>query len=84
MNMVTFPVSTIEKVERKLEKALREVRALKRTKIKTAVKPVKLWTKKQWQKAEKEADEDIKNGRLLGPFQNVDDLIKELHKGASA
>lgn len=84
MNMVTFPISTIEKVERKLEKVLREVRDLKRGQTKKTAKPVKFWSKKQWQDAERETDEDIKNGRLLGPFQNVDDLIKELHKGAGA
>jgi len=34
------------------------------------------WTQK-WQKAEKEADEDIKAGRVK-TFDSVDELIKEL------
>jgi len=36
------------------------------------------WTRR-WQKAEKEAAEDIKAGRLKA-FDSVDDLIKELDK----
>lgn len=35
------------------------------------------WTKK-WQKKEREADEDIKKGRVCGPFTNAKDLIKSL------
>lgn len=31
-----------------------------------------------WEKAEAEADEDIKTGRLTGPFDNPQDLIKSL------
>ncbi len=36
------------------------------------------WTKK-WQDAEKEADEDIKAGRVKA-FSSVDDLVKDLEK----
>lgn len=36
------------------------------------------WTK-EWQKKEKEADEDIKAGRLSGPFTNAKDLIAHLN-----
>jgi hypothetical protein len=36
------------------------------------------WTK-QWQKGEKEADEDIKAGRVKS-FGSVDDLIKDLDR----
>ena len=35
------------------------------------------WTK-EWQKKEKEAEEDIKKGRHK-EFDNIDDLIKDLH-----
>ena len=31
-----------------------------------------------WKKAESEADKDIKAGRLTGPFNNPEDLIKSL------
>jgi len=36
------------------------------------------WTK-QWQKGEKEADEDIKAGRVR-TFESVDELIKDLEQ----
>ena len=36
------------------------------------------WTK-EWQKKEKEADDDIKAGRVSGPFDNAKDLIKHLN-----
>lgn len=35
------------------------------------------WTK-EWQAAEREADEDIRLGRVKGPFKNMKDLIKSL------
>lgn len=79
MNMVTLPVSTIEKVERKLEKALEEVRALKGARAKKAVKPIKFWTKRQWEDAEREADEDIKAGRVKR-FDSVEGLIADLNR----
>ena len=33
---------------------------------------------KEWQKGETEADKDIAEGRVAGPFETVDDLIKDL------
>ncbi|OEU55465.1 MAG: AbrB family transcriptional regulator [Desulfuromonadales bacterium C00003096] len=47
------------------------------------IKPVKVISKdqeyfytKEWQEKEKEADQDIKNGELIGPFK---DVKKALH-----
>jgi hypothetical protein len=37
------------------------------------------WTKK-WQKMEKEANEDIKNARIFGPFESAKELLKQLKK----
>jgi AbrB family looped-hinge helix DNA binding protein len=37
------------------------------------------WTQK-WQKGEKEADEDIKAGRVSGPYQDIDKLEEDLEK----
>lgn len=37
------------------------------------------WTK-EWQEKEREADEDIAQGRIKGPFDNFEDLIKDLEK----
>lgn len=82
MNMITLPVSTLEKVEKKLEKALEEVRALKKAQIKKTQKPIRFWTEAQWEKAEKEADEDIAAGRVAGPFKSAKDLIESLHREA--
>lgn len=77
MNMVTLPVSTIDRVEKKLVRALEEVRALKSGHIKKAQKPIRFWTKAQWEKAEREADEDIRAGRIYR-LNSVEDLDKSL------
>lgn len=37
------------------------------------------WTK-EWQKREREADEDIREGRLIGPFKSVKEFKKALKK----
>lgn len=49
------------------------------------IRPVKVvnrdqayfWTKR-WQKGEAEADADIAEGRVAGPFETVDDLANDL------
>jgi antitoxin MazE len=33
---------------------------------------------KEWQKGEAEADKDIAEGKVAGPFGTVDDLVEEL------
>jgi AbrB family looped-hinge helix DNA binding protein len=35
------------------------------------------WTP-EWQKGEREAEEDMRAGRLSGPFKSVDELMKHL------
>ena len=35
------------------------------------------WTQ-EWQKGEREADEDIKAGRVSGPFKTIEELKKHL------
>src|SRR3990167_6315382 len=76
MNTITLPVSIIEEIEKKLKAALKEVRALKKAKKRENPKPVHFWTKTQWEKAEREADEDIKTGRVYR-LDKVEDLDKQ-------
>ena len=49
------------------------------------IRPVKMvhpdqayFFSKEWQKGEAEADKDIAEGRVEGPFNNAEDLIKDL------
>jgi len=37
------------------------------------------WTK-EWQEGEAEADRDIAEGRISGPFDTTEDFLKELKK----
>ncbi len=82
MNMLTLPVSTIEKVERKLKSALEELSGLKKRQVKRRSqpkKPIKFWTKQEWKQLEAEADEDIKAGRVYR-LDKVEDLDKSLQE----
>jgi len=52
---------------------------------KIVMKPVKVihpdqeyFYTKEWQKDEAEADKDIKNGKVIGPFKSADDCIGTL------
>jgi len=35
---------------------------------------------KEWQEGETEADKDIAAGRMLGPFENVEDFAKAMKR----
>lgn len=48
-------------------------------KIEAKEDQARFWTP-EWQAAERAADEDIKNARVSGPFDNAKDLIANLHK----
>jgi AbrB family looped-hinge helix DNA binding protein len=37
------------------------------------------WWVELWQKKERDAEADVKAGRVSGPFENVKELIKDLH-----
>ncbi|MBI5788196.1 MAG: AbrB/MazE/SpoVT family DNA-binding domain-containing protein [Candidatus Schekmanbacteria bacterium] len=49
------------------------------TPIKIAHKD-KTWYSKKWQQAEKEADEAIARGEIVGPFDNIADALTALKK----
>ena len=36
------------------------------------------WWREEWQKGEREAEKEIAQGKVSGPFENVDELIKHL------
>lgn len=80
MQTITLPADVINRVEKSLKEALTEIRGLK--KKKAVKKPIRFWTKAEWEKAEREADEDIKAGRVIGPFNSAEELIESLHKDA--
>jgi AbrB family looped-hinge helix DNA binding protein len=42
------------------------------------------WWLEPWQKKEREAEADIKAGRVVGPFDTAEELIKELRRESSA
>jgi len=37
------------------------------------------WWLEPWQKKERDAEADVKAGRVSGPFENVEELITDLH-----
>lgn len=82
MQTITLPANTLNKLEKNLKETLKEISGLK--KKKATKKPIRFWTKAEWEKAEREADEDIAAGRIIGPFKNARELIKELHRGVDA
>lgn len=79
MSTVNLPISTIEKIERRLEKALEEVRALKRAKTqKTGERPE--IPSARLIKAIKRAERNLKEGKHSPVFDNAEDAIAWLHR----
>jgi len=76
MNQVILPTEVVKRVE----KLSRELEAVKKE-IKRAVKIPKsqawFWSK-EWQKKERAADRDIKEGKTR-TFSSVDELLEDLH-----
>lgn len=79
MDTVTLPIKTLEKVEKQLVKTLDELRELKSKNATKNSKVVRFWVKKEWEEAERQADKDIKEGRVKS-FSSMDDLIKDLNQ----
>lgn len=63
----------------KIQEVIDFIHFLKSKKILREIDPDQLyfWTK-EWQEGEKKADEDIKVGRMLGPFHSVEEFKKAI------
>lgn len=63
----------------KIQEVIDFIHFLKSKKILGEIDPDQLyfWTK-EWQEVEKKADEDIKAGRMLGPFDSVEEFKKAI------
>ena len=63
----------------KIQEVIDFIHFLKTKKILREIDPDQLdfWTK-EWQEGEKKADEDIKTGRMLGPFDSVEEFKKAI------
>lgn len=67
---------------RVLSTAAKKLESISRSLQKKAIDPSQAWYwTKEWQEAERRADEDIKKGRYT-VYDSVDDLIADLHKAA--
>lgn len=65
-----------------LTAAAKRLESLSRSLQKKAIDPSQAWYwTKEWQEAERKADEDIKAGRYT-TYDSVDDLIADLHQAA--
>lgn len=67
---------------RALTAAAKKLESLSRSLRKQVIDPSQAWFwTKEWQEAERKADEEIKAGRYT-TYDSVDDLIADLHKAA--
>ena len=78
---VTIDAKTAETILREIEAMRKSLEALRKKILKLF--PAKYGSDAWWEKSEHEADEDIKKGRVFGPFKNADELLKTLHREAS-
>ena len=76
-----------EDVREKLHLEVGDMLEVEEKNGKLIIKPVMVVDKSQayfwspeWQKKEREADEDIRRGRLTGPFKGAEELIDHLRK----
>ena len=75
---ITIDSKTAENILEEIEVMRKSLETLRR-KIMTLL-PSKYGSDAWWEKAEREADEDIKAGRYT-TYTNVENLIKDLHAG---
>jgi len=75
---VTINTKTAESIFKELETMKKSLDALQKKVMELL--PMKYGNDAWWKKTEGEADEDIKKGRVHGPFKNTSDLLHALHK----
>jgi antitoxin component of MazEF toxin-antitoxin module len=80
-NRITLPSNLVEALhlekDAQMEAHIEDGRIVLVPVITIARDQAWFWTE-EWQKGERESDEDIAAGRISGPFSNTDDLIRSL------
>lgn len=76
---VTVSTKTINAIQARLNELTREVKVIK---ARLLEEEPPYGSEEWWKWSDKNALEDIKAGRVSGPFNNARDLIKALHKEA--
>lgn len=81
-----FQITIPNSVRKNFAIAVGDYLEVERNKEGLNIKPVKVvdaeqayFYTKEWQTAEAEADKDIAEGRLLGPFDNMEDFAKAMN-----
>lgn len=77
----TIDTETAESIFSEITALQKKLESLRKKVVKLL--PAKYGSNLWWEKAEEEADDDIKHGRVYGPFKNADDLLRSLHKEAN-
>lgn len=77
---VTVSPKTIEEIISRLDNLSKEIRVIKERLF--ASEPP-YGSEEWWEWSDKKALEDVKEGRVSGPFKNATQLIKALHQEAN-
>lgn len=74
---ITVSPKTIDEIFSRLDELTKTV---KKISIKLLSEGSRYGSDEWWRKEELEADDDIKKGRLFGPFKNANELLESLHR----
>lgn len=81
---------TLVKVKKKIERIRKDIihsRGLTLQEARVAAKAGLIaedqmwWWTEEWQKGEREAESELRDDKIVGPFVNSDELMASLHKG---
>jgi AbrB family looped-hinge helix DNA binding protein len=82
-----FQITLPAEVRKKLKIEVGDYLEAENTKEGIVIRPVKLvrpdqawFYTEEWQKGEREADEALAKGEVVGPFENIKDALKALKK----